>query len=262
MSAEGTGTADGRPGSTTLRWSILGLLLGVIVACLAWSAWTVLDKGAGGNPAKKVDSLIDPASDPTVEREKALAAGRTFVQRFNTYGPDLLGDDGKMPEYAAITDLMTAKFAKIFESNVGYAEDVVKETGIDRVGTVYAVGAASADVDSAELLVAGIVDFSYPDPGDATKRIDFEPLRFRYQVSLVKLGGEWKVDDLDDLDDELPSFAESSTSGAGSPGGQPSGVPSGQPSDQPSGQPSGQPSQQPSGGAEPSPSGGGAGESR
>lgn len=256
MSAGRTGTAQDRPGSTTLRWSILGLLLGVIVACLAWSVWTVLDKGAGDNPAKKVDSLIDPVSDPTVDREKALAAARTFVQRFNTYGPDLLGDDGKMPEYAAITDLMTAKFAKVFEDNVGYAEDTVKETGIDRVGTVYAVGAASADVDSAEVLVAGIVDFSYPDPDDASQRIDFEPLRFRYQVSLVKLGGEWRVDDLDDLDDELPSFSESSTPGAGTPSGQPSGSAS----SDPSGQPSGQPSETASN--EPSPSGGGAGESR
>ncbi len=260
MSAGETGTADGRLGSTTLRWSILGLLLGVIVACLAWSTWTVLDKGAGGNPAKKVDSLIDPVSDPTVDREKALAAARSFVQRFNTYGPDLLGDDGKMPEYAAITDLMTSKFAKIFENNVGYAEDTVKETGIDRVGTVYAVGSAAADVDSAEVLVAGIVSFSYPNPDDAAERIDFEPLRFRYQVSLVKLGGEWKVDDLDDLDDELPSFAESSTPGAGQPGGQPSGQPSGSPSGAPTDVPSGQPSGSPSN--EPSPSGGGAGESR
>lgn len=231
MSAEQTEGARGRLGNPTLRWSILGLLLGILVACLAWSVWTVVDKGAGGNPVKKIDSLIDPPSDPAADREEALAAASTFVQRFNTYGPDLLGGDNKMPEYAAIGDLMTAKFAKVFESNVGYAEETVAETGIDRVGTVYGVGVASLDDDSAELLVAGVVEFSYPDPEDATQRIDFEPLRFRYQVSLVKLGGEWTVDDLDDLDDELPSFAEASIPEAGTPGQLPSGSPTTEPSD-------------------------------
>ncbi|KRB80180.1 hypothetical protein ASE01_01390 [Nocardioides sp. Root190] len=238
MTAPDTGAAHGRLGNPTLRWSVLGLLLGLVVACLAWSAWTVLDQGAGANPVKKIDSLIDPGSDPVADREKVLAAGRTFVQRFNTYGPDQLGQDGKMAEYAAVGDLMTAKFAKIFEGNVGYAEQTVTETGIDRVGTVYAVGVASIDNDSAELLVAGIVGFSYPDPEDATKRIDFEPLRFRYQVSMVKLGGAWQVDDLDDLDDDLPSFAEASTPGGANPAPQPSGTPSGTPSGSPSGTPS------------------------
>lgn len=257
MTAEQSGVAHGRLGNPTLRWSILGLLLGILVACLAWSVWTVADKGAGGNPVKKIDSLIDPPSDPAADREEVLAAATTFVKRFNTYGPDLLGSDNKMPDYAAVGDLMTAKFAKVFESNVGYAEETVAQTGIDRVGTVYGVGVASIDADSAELLVAGVVDFSYPDPEDATQRIDFEPLRFRYQVSMVKLGGKWTVDDLDDLDDELPSFAEATIPEAGTPEQPPSGSPTTDPSGSPTTDPSDSATTGPSGAASPSDQAGG-----
>ncbi|MBM9460940.1 PT domain-containing protein [Nocardioides sp. zg-536] len=226
---------------------MLGLLVGVLVAALGASAYLVLDRGAGGNPVSRLDSLIDPAPDPSQEREKALAAARTFVERFNTYGPGLLADDGTMPDYAAVGELMSAKFAKVFGTNVGYAEQTVAETGIERAGQVHAVGVAAIDEDSAELLVAGIVTFSYPasiaEDGKAPEddaagadgdRVGFEPVRFRYQVSLVKIDGTWKVDDLDDLDDELGSFADSQ--------GEPDQAPSDQASEQPSEQPSGQPS--------------------
>ncbi|GAA3525237.1 hypothetical protein [Nocardioides daeguensis] len=221
--------------SATLRWSVIGLLLGVVVAALGVSVWTLVDKGAGSNPGKRLDSLIDPPRDESADRELVLAAGKTFVQRFNTYGPDLLDSAGKMPDYAALGKLMTAKFRTVFDKNVGYAEETVKQTQIDRIGTPYAVGVASIDDDSAELLVAGVVQFTAPDPSapdDASKRVPFEPLRFRYEVSLVKQHGTWLVDDLDDLDDELPSFGEASIpeGGAGAPSGQPSQQPSGAPS--------------------------------
>lgn len=220
--------------SATLRWSVIGLLLGVVVAALGVSVWTLVDKGAGSNPGERLDSLIDPPRDESADRELVLAAGKTFVQRFNTYGPDLLDSAGKMPDYAALGKLMTAKFRTVFDKNVGYAEETVKQTQIDRIGTPYAVGVASIDDDSAELLVAGVVQFSYPSPADGTEDVELEPLRFRYEVSLVKQHGTWLVDDLDDLDDELPSFGEASIP----EGGQPSGQPSQQPSQQPSGAPS------------------------
>ncbi|MCX6400290.1 MAG: hypothetical protein NTX33_10210 [Propionibacteriales bacterium] len=247
MTAEEISTARSTTPNAGLRWGILGLLLGVLIAGLGAISYLVLANGEGSNPASKLGSLIDPPDDSAgTDREKTLAVARKFVQGFNTYGPDMLQSDGKMPEYAAVGDQMSAKFAKIFKDNVGYAEETVKQTGIDRVGTVHAVGVASIDNDSAEVLVAGIVDFSYPDPDKAGERIAFAPLRFRYQVSLVKTGGKWQVDDLDDLDDDLPSFGEASI-----PQGTPSGEASTDPSADPSTDPSTDPSQDPSEGGSP-----------
>lgn len=219
------------------RWAALALLLGCVVLGLVVSAVIVFGRGAGDGVGDKVSSVFDPPSDTSGEREEVLAAGRTFVQRFNTYGPDLLDDQGKMPAYAAVGDLMTAKFNTVFEKNVGYAEATVKQTRIGRKGTPYGVGLASMDDDSAEVLVAGIVEFSYPAPKKGEAPLSFEPVRFRYQVSLRKIGGKWLVDDLDDLDDDLPSFAEASIpesspgsgapSGAATPSGGATGAPSG-----------------------------------
>lgn len=211
--------------------------------------WAIVDRGAGDDPLDRLQSLRDPAPDPAREREKVLAAGRTFVERFNTYGTDMLDDNGKMPEYAAVGELMTSKFRTVFDRNVGYAEQVVAETQVDRVGTSHAVGVASLDSDSAELLVGGIVEFSYPAKQGGEEQVAFEPLRFRYQVSMVKIDGKWLVDDLDDLDDDLPSFAEASLPEGEVPGGTPSDAPSGSPTADPTG---------PSGSADqPSPSGSG-----
>lgn len=217
--------ADARPSRTLgarARWALLGLLLGVVVAGLVVSAVTVFGRGAGDSIDDKVSSIFDPPTDATGEREEVLAAARTFVQRFNTYGPDLLDANGKMPQYAAVGELMTAKFETVFEKNVGYAEETVKQTDIGRKGTPYGVGLASMDGDSAEVLAAGIVEFSYPAPEGSEEPITFEPYRFRYQVSLVKVGGTWLVDDLDDLDDDLPSFAQASIPGSGTPSSGPS----------------------------------------
>ena len=48
--------------SATLRWSVIGLLLGVVVAALGVSGWTLVDKGVPGNPGKKLDSLLNVKS--------------------------------------------------------------------------------------------------------------------------------------------------------------------------------------------------------
>lgn len=241
---------SGRRGGARTRWLVLAVLVGVLVAALGVSSYLLLDKGAGSDPLDRLDSLRDPAPSSLREREDALAAARTFVQRFNTYGPELLDAQGKMPSYAGVGDLMTAKFARVFADNVGYAEETVKQTGIDRKAEVYAVGVAAIDADSADVLVGGIVEFSYPDPNDAAKRVPFEPLRFRYDVSLVRQDGEWRVDDLDDLDDGLPSFGEASQPQTGVPAPSVTPTPGASPSPSASTPPSTPPS------TEPSPSGG------
>ena len=236
----GTTDADATTRSAALRrWIVLALLAGVLVAGLFVSALVVLGNGAGSG-GDKISSIFDPPRDSTKDREQVLAAGRTFVERFNSYGPAQLDEQKKLPDYEAVGQLMTATFRKVFVENVPLAEQTVAETGIDRVGEVLGIGISAIDDDSATVLVGATVTSSYPSPDDPKERIDLAPQRFRYEVTLVKLDGTWLVDDLDDVDDGLPSLAKSSTQDAvPTPGSSPSGsatplggaTPSGTPSE-------------------------------
>src|SRR5436190_2524785 len=225
-------TAAGRSGvigSPARRRALLAVLVLVIVACLGGVALVVATRSTGNSLGDRLSSLKDdkvPGRSASDEREQLLTISRTFATRFNTYDPSMLDDEGHLPGYAAVEDLMTAKFGTVFSDNVGYAEQTVSQLGVASVATVYAVGVASQDADSAEVLVAGTIELTYPypdksdgkgngndgqtdgdDQGD-DQRISTGPQRFRYQVSLVKVDGNWLVDDLDDIDDGLPSFSQ------------------------------------------------------
>jgi len=249
--------------SPALRRAILAGLVLVIVACLGTIAVVVTSRGAGDGLGEKLRSLKNdevPASPESEDREELLRLSREFATRFNTYDPSMLDDEGHLPDYAAVEDLMTPKFGAVFTENVGYAEQTVSELGVASVGTVYAVGVASQDNDSAEVLVAGTIELSYPYPdetgeggteddettGDDEDRVSTGAQRFRYQVSLAKIDGEWLVDDLDDIDDGLPPFSqpgipEEPTTPGESPSTTPGTTPSTTPSETPASE---QPSEQ------------------
>lgn len=223
-----TDATDGRTGSSAARrrWTLLVVALVVAAVFLGSAATLVLTRGAGDGLGDKVRSLARdevPSDEEDEERESVLSAARTFVLRFNTYGPDMVDAAGKMPEYAAVADLMTPKFGTVFDENVGYAEQTVAEIGAERSAEVLAVGIASMDSDSAQVLVAGRATTSFPYPDEVDRqtsddeqqgdseddpRVSSGPQRFRYEVSLVKVEGEWLVDNLDDVDDGLPPFAD------------------------------------------------------
>ena len=215
--------------SPARRRAILALLVLVIVACLGTVAFVVATRSTGDGLGDRLSSLQDdevPGGSVSKDREQLLTLSRQFATRFNTYDPSMLDDSGHLPDYAAVADLMTPKFAEVFSDNVGYAEATVAQAGVSSIGTVYAVGVASLDGDSAEVLVAGTIELSYPYPeqegdegddpdDDPTGGTDGEslssgPQRFRYQVSLVKIDGNWLIDDLDDIDDGLPPFSQPS----------------------------------------------------
>lgn len=197
-------------GSSTLRWSILGLLLGIVVAGLVVAFVTVEKHGSGSDPLDKLQSMRHSDSNPALDREQALGEAQKFATRFNTYGPQLLAKDHTMPEYEQLADEMTSKFAAVFSKWAPAAEATVRETHVRKLGHVYAAGISTIDADTAKVLVAGTVSFGYPDPRHKGSWLDSDPQRFRYVVSLDKQHGRWLVDDLDDIDDNLPSFAESS----------------------------------------------------
>jgi len=164
-----------QPATRFRRGLLIFLLAALLVAsgCLIWL----------------VANRTGEASDLQSEREQVMNVSEQFALRVGTYGPEMLDDQGQMPEYrASVKEMITAKFATSFEQQVGTAEELVKQAGASRKADVYATGVSAIDDDSAEVLVAGSVasTFTGQDPQ--------EPSPFRWDISLVKVDGKWLVD--------------------------------------------------------------------
>ena len=64
-----------------------------------------------------------------------MSQAQQFMLRLNTYGPDLLDDQGQMPKYRElVTDVITPKFETSFEKGVVAAEQTVAKAGLSRDG--------------------------------------------------------------------------------------------------------------------------------
>jgi hypothetical protein len=127
-----------------------------------------------------------------------MAQAEQFMLRVNTYGPDLLAEDGTMPEYRKLVlEVITAKFKASFEEGVTAAEQTVAKAGVGRTAKIFATGVSSLDADSATVLVAGSFTNSYPKNAKNldSDRVEDVPAPFRVEVQLVKTEGEWLVDD-------------------------------------------------------------------
>lgn len=141
--------------------------------------------------------LVTRSGDDDVQagREEVMAQTEQFMLRMGTYGPDLLDDQGAMPEYRdRVKAVITPKFAASFDKEAGAAEQLVAQAGVARSADVYATAVSTLDADSARALVAGAFNDSFTR---GEKRVDQEPIPFRIEVSLVKVDGEWLVDDFD-----------------------------------------------------------------
>lgn len=205
--------ATGTGPSAPPRWRLLlaiALTL-VAVACIALMSWRAL--GARGDSG----GLEMPQ-----EREQVMSLTDQFVKRLGTYSPDMLDDSGQMPDYRAqVREVITPKFAADFDKQVATAEQLVAQGGITRAADVFATAVSSIDDDSARVLVAGAFTDSYTrGSGEKARTVDQEPLPFRFTVDLVKVDGDWLVDDFTPVSapDEDPAGA-----GAGTGTGQGSG---------------------------------------
>jgi Mce-associated membrane protein len=174
--------------STASRSRIRGLIAGALVLVIV---------AAGGTLAWLMSQRTGEAAEIQRERERVMAVGRTFVLQVNTYGPELLATDGTMPEYReAIDAVISAKLSATFELSVGAAEATVAQAGLGRTAEVFSAGVLSIDSDSATALVAGSFTNTYPDPDDETQRVeDLPPLPLRLRLELVKIDGEWLIDE-------------------------------------------------------------------
>ncbi len=176
-----TTASDDRSTAPAFRWLLAGVLGALLVLSAAVLVWLLVRSG--------------DADDTQAEREQVMSTAQQFALRINTYGPDLLDDQEQMPDYrTGVSELLTPKFAADFDKNVSIAEQTVVQAGIERSGEVFATGVSDLDSDSARALVAGRINQSVSGGGE---RVESDPVPFRYVVDLVRIDGEWLVDDWD-----------------------------------------------------------------
>ena len=172
------------PQAPRFRRGLLVVLVAVIVAGLVAMAWLVSGRDVGAVGGRGDQEQVQS------EREAVMAQTEQFMLRMGTYGPDLLDDKGAMPEYRQrVEDVITPKFAVSFEKEAATAEQIVAGARISRQASVFATGVSAIDEDSATALVAGAFTDSYPKTGQR------DPAPYRIEVSLVKIAGQWLVDD-------------------------------------------------------------------
>ncbi|UDY23976.1 hypothetical protein [Nocardioides sp. Kera G14] len=187
-----------------LRRGILVVLAALIVLSCAALGYQAVHRG--GAPW----STDNPTQDA---RDVVMGQARTFMSTVNTYGPDLV-EGQTMPTYRAdVEKLVTAKFKADFEQNVPYAEATVIQSGLARTTKVDATGVGDLDLDRgrATVLVAGDLTNSFPDPKapkDPSKRTSADAQPYRVEVTLVRQGGVWKVDDFTPVGAEAQQEAQ------------------------------------------------------
>ena len=215
----GTSGGSGGPGATASRGFRLVLL--VVLVLVLVGSWVFTGTLVASRTASASGSLPERVLDVTSQ----------FMLRLNTYGPDDLAEDGTMPDYRErVSELITASFRADFETQVGTAEQTVAQASLGRECEIYGVGVSAMDADSASALVAGAFVNSYPGSGKRSdERIETDPAPFRVRVDLVKVEGEWLVDDF------APVTGSGVTLDSGE-GAQPD-ESGDQPSDQPSAEP-------------------------
>lgn len=170
--------------SPRFRMALVVLLVLTTLATAALLIWAITSRGE----AEEVQS----------QREEVMAAGEQFMLRKETFGPEQLNDDGTMPEYRErVTEVITPKFATSFEEQAKVAEQLVAQSGLESSVEVYSTGVMTLDADSAEVLAVGDTTFQFQEAEPRTAP-------FRYQLSLVKTGGEWLVDGFEPASEALP----------------------------------------------------------
>jgi len=171
------------PASAGVRWGTFLVLVALVLASLGVLAWHFTHNDGGEDTSLAAN------------RESVMAAADKFMITVNTYGPSMLGKDGKtMPSYRrAVEKLLTAKYDTEFKQNVPYAEATVAGNHVGRSAKVFQTGVAAIDDDTATVLVAGQLTVTLPKKGSKKPVVaGREP--FRVSVDLVKSHGRWLVD--------------------------------------------------------------------
>lgn len=115
-------------------------------------------------------------------RGDVVRVAERFTAQVNNY------DNKSIDNYEkTIRPMLSTKFRGEFEKAMKDIVTSVKEAEMTSTGNVLASGVASADKDSARVLVVA--------DADVKTVFDTRNRHFRWQVSLVKVDGSWLVDD-------------------------------------------------------------------
>ncbi|MDP3967100.1 MAG: hypothetical protein Q8Q02_02370 [Nocardioides sp.] len=159
-------TASGLSGRT--GWLVLALSLVVLVAALVVGAMSL----RAATDARAADG----------DRSDAVRVAEQFTAEVNNY------DAETVEAYQEkVGDLLTTKFRAEFEQAMSDIVTQVQEAQMTSEGEVLVSGVSSLDPDSAEVLV--VADAAVTTVFDQRNR------HFRWQISLVKVDDQWRVDD-------------------------------------------------------------------
>lgn len=122
------------------------------------------------------------AEEQLAVRAEVADVAERFTAQVNNY------DAGSVDDYQQrVGELLSTKFRAEFEEAMTEIVASVEEAEMDSRGTVLASGVATVDQDSARVLV--VADAEVSTVFDSRQR------HFRWEVSLVKVDGQWLVDD-------------------------------------------------------------------
>lgn len=181
----GAGLPDHFRGSPALRLALLVVASLALLVVLVVLVAEVLARGDGGASAGETAAAAQ-------ERQDVMDVAGEFSDRTFTYGPKDL-QDGKLTGYEErVTEMLTTSFAAEFEEFLEAPETYVKQTQRDQTAEVYGTGVVSLTDDRAQALVAGAYETTWYSGTE--KEVTEDPIQFRWAVDLVKVEGEWRVD--------------------------------------------------------------------
>jgi Mce-associated membrane protein len=155
-----------------LRWALAGLLA---VLCAAAVVVIALEVGTLRPRAEQVRA-------ERADRAEVVRVAERFAVQVNNY------DASSVDSYQrSISPMLSPTFRGEFEKAMTDIVASVEQAKVTSKGRVLASGIAGIDPDSAQVLVVS--------DADVTTVFDTRARHFRWEVSLVRIGGRWLVDD-------------------------------------------------------------------
>ena len=141
------------PRSATFRLVLLVVLVLALLVAAGALVWRLAQQG--------------DADDVQAEREPRCPRPSSSCSALGTFGPDLLDDQGGMPEYRErVKEVITPKFAPSFDKQAARRRAAGRPGRPGpRAPRSSPPASPSLDSDSAQALVAGSITDSYPASG-------------------------------------------------------------------------------------------------